>query len=84
LSKSCSDIGLQVIGLTDEDAETVTEFRQHNKMDYSVALDTNKDMAREFHVHGIPYALLVDSLGKIRWAGHPAELSDFSIREALR
>ena len=84
LTKSCKEIELQVIGITDEDEATITEFRREHRMDYSVAIDTNKAMAREFHVHSIPYAVLVDSLGKIRWAGHPAELTDFSIREALR
>ena len=84
LLHKCSDINLQIIGLTDEDEETVTKFRKSTTMEYSVALDTDKVLSRHFAVRSIPYAVLVDSLGKVRWAGHPAELTDFLIREALR
>jgi thiol-disulfide isomerase/thioredoxin len=84
LKTAGEDIGLQVIGLSDEDAETIEEFRRSNQMDYTVAIDTNKSLAKQFHVNSIPFALLVDRMGTIRWAGHPGELSDFSVREALR
>lgn len=84
LKASGADIGLQVIGITDEDEETVNRFRRGTRMDYTVAYDAEGRLAKHFLVRGIPYAVLVDRLGKIRWAGHPGELTDFKIREALR
>lgn len=84
LKQKGADLGLQVIGITDEDEATVTEFRRGVPMDYTVAVDINKGMARHFKVNAIPYAVLADRTGKIRWVGHPAELSEFTLREALR
>jgi len=84
LLHQCSDINLQIIGLTEEDEETVTKFRKSTVMEYSVALDKDNVLSRHFAVRGIPYAVLVDPLGKVRWAGHPAELNKFAINEALR
>ncbi|MBU6300097.1 MAG: hypothetical protein KGS60_00965 [Verrucomicrobia bacterium] len=46
--------------------------------------DPGNRLAPQFKVSGIPYALLVDRSGKIRRAGHPADLTLVSIREALR
>ncbi len=84
LKQKGADLGLQVIGITDEDEATVTAFRREVTMDYTVAMDINKGMANHFQVTGIPYAVLVDRVGKVRWAGHPSELSEFTLREALR
>ncbi|MBV9492144.1 MAG: TlpA family protein disulfide reductase [Verrucomicrobia bacterium] len=76
--------GLQVIGITEEDAQTVTRFQQQIPIQYPVAIDTPRDLYTRFGVDGIPHAFLVDRSGKVVWAGHPLELTDDDLQGALR
>ncbi|MBP6602992.1 MAG: TlpA family protein disulfide reductase [Verrucomicrobiales bacterium] len=74
---------LQIIGISQEDAGTITTFREDTKMSYSVAIDASGSLAKHFGVRGIPYAVLVDALGTVKWAGHPMELTAAKIQALL-
>jgi thiol-disulfide isomerase/thioredoxin len=76
--------GLQVIGITDEDEQTVKRFQQQIPMQYPVAINTPRDIYARFGVDGIPQAFLVDRRGKVVWTGHPLELTDDDLRGVLR
>lgn len=71
---------LQIIGITKEDAVTIETFRQKTPMKYSVAVDSSGGLARHFGVRGIPFALLVDAQGIVRWSGHPMELNETLVK----
>lgn len=67
--------GLLVLGISNEDEETVAPFvKKMKKMTYHVGIDdematTNKYMD---DIGGIPHAYLVDKGGTVVWSGHPA------------
>jgi thiol-disulfide isomerase/thioredoxin len=66
------------IGLTDE-PEPVVRRMTEPKIEYTVANDTRAQSLRAAGVQSIPYGILMDPRGIVRWEGHPAELT----REAL-
>ncbi len=74
---------LQVVGITQEDAATISAFREGTPIKYSIAMDSTGSLARHFGVRGIPYAVLVDSTGKIKWSGHPMDLDATKIQSLL-
>ncbi|MCL4694807.1 MAG: TlpA family protein disulfide reductase [Candidatus Hydrogenedentes bacterium] len=71
------DRGLQVVAISNEEADHVAEFvkLQGDKMVYPVAIDGNGTMIENymtaFGQDGIPHVFLVDTEGKIAWHGHP-------------
>jgi thiol-disulfide isomerase/thioredoxin len=71
--------GLIVVGISDEDAETVTRFVKDkgDEMDYAVAADpeykTISNYMGKYGVGGIPTAFLVDRGGRVVWYGHPLD-----------
>jgi len=90
------DKGLIVIGQNcwENDDALVAPFvkKMGDKMTYRVALDDKTDnkkgqMAKSWMEaagrNGIPSAFLVDTKGVIAWIGHPMELEDKVIEDAL-
>ncbi len=82
--KKFKDKGLEIIGVTDEDKQTVRNFEKAVPIDYTVAFDTYKKLNKDFGIEGIPHAMIVDSTGKIVWEGHPMGLSDSDIEAVLK
>jgi thiol-disulfide isomerase/thioredoxin len=76
--------GLIILGLTDEDQGTIAKFRKKQPMDYAVATDRSGRLNRTFGIKSIPQAFLVGKDGKILWSGHPLQLDESAIRNALR
>lgn len=82
LQKNFKDAGLTIIGISDEESDTVKKFveEQGEKMNYTVALDTkgtaNKAYMEKFKQRGIPTAFFVNGKGEIVWIGHPLELDE--------
>jgi thiol-disulfide isomerase/thioredoxin len=76
--------GLEVIGVTDEDKQTVRNFEKTLPIDYTVAFDTYKKLNKDFGIEGIPHAMIVDTAGKIVWEGHPMGLNDTEIEAVLK
>jgi len=83
------DKGVRVIGISDEEPETVKPFvdRMGDQMDYNVAVDegdTYREYMEKFNVAGIPHAFIVGKDRKIVWQGHPMEPNfESQIEEAI-
>jgi len=76
-------MGLQIVGITDEDEATVKKFQKQIPMDYNVAINTPGSVYQQFGIQAIPTAFLVDKSGKIVWTGHPMDLSEGEIQSVL-
>jgi len=81
--------GVQIVGVSDEDKETVEEFleQEHPELEqtmaeitsaYSLTTDpdgsTYEDYMAAANQDGIPTAFIVGKQGKIEWIGHPASM----------
>ncbi len=77
------DKGLQVVGITMEDAETVSRFTADFPMRYTLARDAAGTYFENLNISGIPHLVLIDAQGKITWRGHPLQLSDKRIEDVL-
>jgi thiol-disulfide isomerase/thioredoxin len=97
IHKKYKDKGLVVIGQNcwERDEKLVGPFVKNmgEKMTYRVALDNKEgskggkmaeSWMRAAGLRGIPSAFLVDTKGKIAWIGHPKDLSDEQIENALK
>lgn len=77
LQKKYRHKGLVVVGISEEDKETVGPYLEEmgDKMDYTVAIDRDqKTTARymaAFNVNSIPHAFIVDRSGRMAWHGNP-------------
>ena len=77
LQKKYKNKGVTVIGITDEQKQTVERFvrRQGKQMEYTVAIEKGDSMSqsymRAFGQTGIPSAFVVDQKDRIVWVGHP-------------
>lgn len=73
------DEGLRIIGISDEDTKTVSNYVQRNRdvMTYTVAVDRRKSTNRAWMQaagrKGIPSAFIVDKSGKVQWIGNPLD-----------
>lgn len=76
--------GLEIVGVTKEDAATVTAFTKSIPINYHVALDPAATLAAHFGITGIPHAMLVDKTGKIVWEGHPMDLKPADFEPLLK
>jgi len=72
-----------VVGVTDEDKDTVDPWVEKNKPEYPIWIEDSGASAAAFKVTGIPHAFLIDADGKVVWDGHPAGLKDSRIEAVL-
>ena len=77
-------LGLQVIGITMEDAATVSRFTADFPMHYAIARDAPGYYFQNLQINGIPHLVLINAKGEITWRGHPMQLSDKRIEAVLR
>lgn len=52
-------------------------------MRYAYAYDKGGKLSRYFGVDGIPHAVLVDSTGTVVWSGHPGNLDEGKLGQAV-
>jgi hypothetical protein len=76
--------GLVVVGVTDEPDGLVSKYVTDNKIAYPIVIEKGFKSSRELKVAGFPSSFLVDTKGKVIWAGHPASLKESDIEEALK
>ena len=76
--------GLQIISVTAEAPEIVKPFAAKNDMTYTIGLDDGKQTMRAYGIKSIPMAYLIGRDGKVIWQGHPAQLKEGQIEEALQ
>lgn len=70
------------VGLSDESEQQVRAMRSP-VIDYSVAIDTTRNMERAVGVTGIPHAMILDPDGIVRFEGHPGYLTDEGVGRLL-
>ncbi len=75
---------LVVIGISDEEADVVSDFVLKNKVSYAVGVDTKGSMKKAVGVKGIPHVLVISSDGIVRWQGFPYEQSDVLTEATLK
>lgn len=86
IQEEFADDGLVVLGLSEEPAATVEPFVMDNDIHLRVAADckSGPTYLKWAGVNGIPHSFLVDPKGNIMWHGHPMELTEAKIKEALK
>ena len=77
--------GLEIVGVSDEDAEKVREFAKDGKFKYHVAVDKDRNTNGVYMegVPGIPHAFVVDKQGVVVWKGHPMAGLDGVLEKVL-
>jgi thiol-disulfide isomerase/thioredoxin len=70
---------LAIVGITYETEPVLRRFSAVAKrsgippMEYSVAIDTRRTLLNDLKVTGIPYVLIIDPAGVVRWEGFPLQ-----------
>jgi len=70
INKTYSDQNVQVIGISIDDSRTVGRVKsmvKSQKLDYTVLLDTEQKLYKNFNTTAMPFSILVDAKGKILW-----------------
>lgn len=63
--------GLVVLGVNIKDSESkVKDIIKKHKPEYTMLLDRDGSVSKAYGVKGLPYLILIDREGKIRWLGH--------------
>lgn len=74
--------GLVVLGLSDEDEETVAKFVDENG--YTARIAAGSPSGDVWGVKGIPDTILIDPSGEIVFRGHPMELSESLVAKTVK
>jgi len=67
LYREMSPRGLQMIAVTDEDAETVRAFLAKNRYPFTVLLDPENTLSGRFDISAIPTTFIVDDEGRLAY-----------------
>lgn len=67
---------LVIVGVSDEEAGVVTEFKEKTPMHYPLAVDPQRRMSKLIGIKGIPHAVVVTPDGIVRWQGFPGSEED--------
>lgn len=71
------------ISVTSENEDVVRLFLKRHPMIAWVGLDDYEVLNKEFHVEGIPHAVIVDAKGRIAAITHPADIQPENLEEVL-
>ncbi len=74
---------LVVVGLSYEPVEKVKKMKEP-VIEYSVCTDIHYDTLREMRLQNIPYVLLIDPDGIVRWEGIPIYIHHKLTEEVIR
>jgi peroxiredoxin len=66
LHKEFKDKNLVVLGISDEDKETIENFLKNNRLTFPILLDEKGKVGKSYKVVAIPRLLLIDKTGRIR------------------
>lgn len=70
ISKTYSDQNVQVIGISIDDSRTVGRVKtmiKSQKVDYTILLDTDQKLYKNFNTVAMPFSILVNPEGQILW-----------------
>ncbi|MCF7825048.1 MAG: TlpA family protein disulfide reductase [Candidatus Marinimicrobia bacterium] len=65
-----ADQNVQVIGISIDDSRTVGRVKsmvKSQKLNYTILLDTEQKLYKNFNTSAMPFSILVDARGKILW-----------------
>ena len=71
-----------VLGLSDETEEAVRKMAEP-KIEYFVAIDTQHRTSSQIRLTRIPYTMLIDPKGIVRFEGHPSLLDEPKLEQLL-
>jgi len=66
LSKRHAKDGLVVIGVTDEEKATITEFMGKNSISYALGLDEGRKVHKDYMITALPTLFVIDHEGVVR------------------
>jgi hypothetical protein len=72
-----------VLGVSNEPKKLVTETVQKTERKYAIAIVKGEKTDTFYGVKGFPSAYLLDTRGRVVWAGHPGALEEKTISDAL-
>jgi cytochrome c biogenesis protein CcmG/thiol:disulfide interchange protein DsbE len=70
INKTYADQKVQVIGISIDDSRTVGRVKsmvKSQKLEYTVLLDTEQKLYKNFNTTAMPFSILVDAQGEILW-----------------
>lgn len=73
---------LIIIGICNEKPETVIGFTEL-PVQFALAADSNKKLAETLGIAEVPQIVLVDPKGIVRYKGHPAAISEKTVRSLI-
>jgi len=73
---------LVIVGITDETAEEVRKTTLPHA-EYSLASDPDERIMRALGLEGLPYSILIDPSGIVRYEGSPLSLDEKRLRSLL-
>ena len=70
INKTYADQNVQVVGISIDDSRTVGRVKsmvKSQKLEYTILLDTEQKLYKNFNTTAMPFSILVDAQGKILW-----------------
>ncbi len=70
INKTYADQNVQVVGISIDDSRTVGRVKsmvKSQKLKYTILLDTEQKLYKNFNTTAMPFSILVDPSGKILW-----------------
>ncbi len=70
INKTYAEQNVQVVGISIDDSRTVGRVKsmvKSQKLDYTILLDTEQKLYKNFNTTAMPFSILVDPQGKILW-----------------
>ncbi|NQV30383.1 MAG: TlpA family protein disulfide reductase [Candidatus Marinimicrobia bacterium] len=70
ISETYADKNVQVVGISIDDSRTVGRVQsmvKSQKLNYTILLDTEQKLYKNFNTTAMPFSILVDPTGKILW-----------------
>ena len=83
LAEAYGPQGLNVLGVTGDDAATAEEWLKRLEARYPHARDADLHLQIELGFRPLPFAVLVDAFGVIVWQGNPADVPMETIESLL-
>jgi len=66
LHQEFKDKNLVVLGISNEDRQTIENFLKNNRLTFPILIDEREKVGKSYKVVAIPRVLLIDKTGKIR------------------
>jgi len=82
LHQKYAEQGLVIVGHTDGSSTGLEAFIKAKNIPYLISVGA--DIGDAYGVSGIPYVFVIDPDGKVAWHGHPGDMQESTITNALK